>query len=274
MIYRNSLTWTQVYVFLPLVIFCERYSYLLFENSDLTTESFIREQQMVRRLKVRRLTMHKEFSELLTSMKTEPEVKKENSTLKADYQHKSLKTIDFELRKIYDYMLNTKRAYLINRDHDMPNTQYKHDKEYTFDFTYSMSAKEIMRGAINGVIMLQETYMQDIKEYYKGNLHLKNNIKPQSRQIDSLLSQDLATMSKMAFTFMNWCDNGLQYLKLSLDLFHSLSIEDRNKLPIQFERTIFEMKNTYPLLHNDLLMKRKKHLGYDWKLFPQMIDKG
>ena len=116
--------------------------------------------------------------------------------------------------------------------------------------------------------------MQDIKHYYQGNLQLENKIQYRSRKVHSLLPQDLAAMSSIAITVMKWYDNSLQYLKAALDLFYSFSINDRSQLPLRQEKSLLEMKIDYSKLHNDLLGEKQNNLGSDWKLYPDMVDKG
>ena len=142
---------------------------------------------------------------------------------------------------------------------------------FDIENVYKHSTLEIINGALKGLIMLQETYEQDIKDFSQGHLYLKNVIYRTSREIDSLQPDDLAAMSSLAFNHYNWYDNSLIYLKESLSAYSSLSpTQPRDDLDIY----LLAMKNYYSSYHNELYTKKKNIVGSDWKLYPYLVDKG
>ena len=101
------------------------------------------------------------------------------------------------------------------------------DLLFVFEGVYKLSALQILNGALKGLVMLQETYAQDIKDFSKGHFYLKNTIECTSRKTDSLQPDDLAAMSSLAFKHYNWYNNDLAYLEKSLNSYYYLSPKQR-----------------------------------------------
>ena len=122
--------------------------------------------------------------------------------------------------------------------------------------------------------MLRETFEQNITDFSKGHLCLKNIMYNSSRQIDSLKLEDIAAMSKIAFNQFNYYDSAIEYLKAAINIFYN-EIGKRNDYVY---RTIDEllsfMKKNYPSFHNEMLSKMDISVGIDWKLYPVMVDEG
>ena len=72
------------------------------------------------------------------------------------------------------------------------------------DVIYNQSKASIVEAAAKGVIMLQETYDQNITEYSKGHLRLKSGIKRNTSSIDSIKLDDTTSMSTM-FDNQRYC---------------------------------------------------------------------
>ena len=60
-------------------------------------------------------------------------------------------------------------------------------------------------------------------------------------------------MSIMAFNNFKWYDNSIEYLWESINLFKTLSNQERGKLPSDFENNLLRMKSYLPAYHNDML---------------------
>ena len=84
----------------------------------------------------------------------------------------------------------------------------------------------MLDGALKGVIMLQDTYDQNIKNYSQGHFVLKNNVLVTSRRSDHLRADDLAYMAALAFDFFKWYDASVRYLKEAIDLTSTLYKND------------------------------------------------
>ena len=149
------------------------------------------------------------------------------------------------------------------------------DSMFDFERVYKRSAPEILHDALKGLVMLQETYAQDINDFSKGHLHLKSIIERKSRKTDSLHPVDLAAMSSIAFNYYNWYDNSLTYLKESLDSYYSSSSKLCSVLQTDaLQIHLLMMKKYYSSYHNKMHSKMKNILGNGWKLYPYLVDKG
>ena len=87
-----------------------------------------------------------------------------------------------------------------------------------------------MRKALHGLIMLQETYELDMPEYSKGQIRYKNQITKSDRNMDSLNTEDLVTLSTIALNDFNWADNAITYLKAAIDTFNSIPTKGKTNL--------------------------------------------
>lgn len=218
-------------------------------------------------------TLYRQKFQLQNVMDTDFDLKDDlNPKLRILCKNETCISLKFKI--LAKYLENRKLGLTFDFNINFEGVQLKLKKPYNQEYFYNTSIETILRGGIKGLIMLQETYMQDIKHYYQGNLQLENKIQYRSRKVHSLLPQDLAAMSSIAITVMKWYDNSLQYLKAALDLFYSFSINDRSQLPLRQEKSLLEMKIDYSKLHNDLLGEKQNNLGSDWKLYPDMVDKG
>ena len=253
----------------------DRYDYVTFENFELAKKTFIREHETVNNLYRRRKTVYQEKHYLQNCILNDFSCKPNFDIPFHHRLYKNSNDIHFDIQSVSDYLNKIKFRLQFTWPHDHFDTiGLKHKKQYYQEYFHDISVDRTLYGAMKGLIMLQETYMQDIRNYSKGYLDVEEKIKQGSRRIDSLLPQDLAAMSIIAFTYMKWYDNSLQYIKTALDLFYSFSIKDRSQLPAQLEKTLLEMKTNYSSYHNYLFAQKPTHLGSDWKLFPYRVDEG
>ena len=178
------------------------------------------------------------------------------------------------------YMISTYyfRKHLLLNDYQPEHHQVGDKYNFVFDFEkmYRRTMIDIMKGGLRGLVMLQETYEQDIQLFSKGQLHLKSNIDTNSRKKDSLKPDDLAAMSVLAFEFYKWYDNSLKYLREALKSFYLSSYVKKNRDNIMdgLEKYLLSMKIHYSSYHNQLHSKKKNILGNGWKLYPYIVDEG
>ena len=260
------------------VIISEKYEYYLFENFEMTKDCFIKEQGINEALQINRQNLYHKMEALSQRIyiNQEPSSAIGSNTQKLHAQnfHDKLK---FTLRLMYNrYQFRKLSVWIIFY---LSYLKVKDNFNFLFDFekVYKRSTLEIMDGALKGLVMLQETYEQDIKDFSKGHLHLKNKdiIEHISRKIDSLQPDDLAAMSTIAFDEYKWYDNSLTYLKQALESYYSLSYDQRKEMPTEnFEKSLLWMKKHYTSYHNQLLQKKANILGESWKLYPYPVDKG
>ena len=180
--------------------------------------------------------------------------------------------LDFELKMISNSLQSSTLSYL-----NIYTRHYRKQRKTNIDFSpyaYNNTLDKIMASALKGLIMLQETYNQDIKPFSEGTLRLKNGIDKNDRYIDSLQVDDLASMSTVAFHFYKYYDSSLIYVQLSENLLKKLSLKERRNLPENIGEILHSMKKQFLAYHNNLFKNRTNIIGPDWKLFPYLVTIG
>ena len=263
----------------PITVICDitsdKYSYLLFENFEMTKESFKKEQKLFTALQVNRKNLHYKLDEL-NHWTTE----KLPSIVGRNLQKTNEHTLENCFHISIKYMISTyffrKKLFLNDFQPEHHRVGDKYDFVFDFEKMYRRTMIDIMKGGLRGLVMLQETYEQDIQLFSKGHLRLKSNIDTNSRKIDSLKPDDLAAMSVLAFEFYKWYDNSLKYLKEALKSFYLSSYVKKNKDNVMdgLEIYLLSMKIHYSSYHNQLHSKKKNILGNGWKLYPYIVDEG
>ena len=269
---------TVVLISLLPVIISEKYQYYLFENFEMTKDCFVKEQGINKALQMNRQNLLHKMDALSQRIYIDQEPSSIiGSNTQKLYSQNFHDKLEFTLRLMYNrYQFRTLSVW--SNFHSL-YIKVKDNFNFLFDFekVYQRSTQEIMDGSLKGLVMLQETYEQDIKDFSKGHLHLKNKntIERTSRNIDSLQPDDLAAMSTLAFDDYKWYDNSLTYLRAALESYYSLSYEQRREMPTEdFEKTLLWMKKHYTSYHNQLLQKKDNILGESWKLYPYPVDTG
>ena len=254
---------------------CSRYDFLLFENFEYTRMLFIGEQETIKELQLNRRYLYQKMDYLNDRIYNNPVTPHRLGTELSKTQLAMLdNSLGFQLKMVSDCLNSSRLSTFV-----ISNQKYNDFKTwYNYDFSFGHLAgtfvSTIMESAIKGLVMLQETYDQDITNFSRGHLHLKSGVDRNTRRMDSLQVDDLASMSTMAFNHYKWYDTGIRYLKTAIGLFESLSIEERKELPSNLEESLLLMKKQYPAYHNGLFNKKKNIIGPGWKLSPYLIDTG
>ena len=254
----------------------EKYSFYMFENFELTKDCFIKELHIVKLLQLSRKTLRYKRNKLNHSMYKHYD--SQSVLIYNAQQHHDRnvkKLLLFTFSSLYKgYQLE--QISIRNNFHSLhPKAKDNSHLLLGFEGVYKRSTLDILNDALKGLVMLQETYEQDINDFSKGHLYLKNVIERTSRKTDSLQPDDLAAMSSIAFDYYNWYDNSLKYLKESLTSYHLLSSKKRSvMLKDDLEMYLLKMKKQYSSYHNKLHSKKKNIIGIDWKLYPYQVDKG
>ena len=146
-------------------------------------------------------------------------------------------------------------------------------------FSYEESYKNIesiriIKSAIKGLIMLQQTYEQNVKDFANGVLSINNDKIYNFRSTDSLNPQDLALMSKIAFSDFNWYDSSVEYLRIALNMYLEAKKRGQVRYGKKVEKHLFSMKARYPAYHNEVFGIMDNPIGPDWKLYPCLVDQG
>ena len=119
--------------------------------------------------------------------------------------------------------------------------------------TTHFPTKSDFNGALKGMLMLQETYQLDPKDFLKGQINYKNQI---FKSRYSMSVQDLEKLTKLAFKY-EWYDNSITFLKAIN------STENKD---------LMELKNDLIKVHNKLVMARKSRISQKSKVFPFIVN--
>lgn len=152
-------------------------------------------------------------------------------------------------------------------------------KKYNFTYSYEKVYKgleklDIVKSALRGVLMLRETFEQNIADFSKGHVCLKDIMYNSSRHIDSLKLEDIAAMSKIAFNQFNYYDSAIEYLKDAIKIFYNEVGKRSDYVYRTLDEILLFMKKNYPSYHNEMLSKMDISVGIDWKLYPVMVNEG
>ena len=265
----------------PLYILCS-IDYLLFENFDLTKNTFVEEQKLFQNVLTIRNSLNLKCKELVSKGNHNRE---QLENIKHKQTQLSLRKNLLELRKI----ANAKRP----EDSVLQSESAKNNLEifqwmyldirksinlyFGFEKIYVNNTEtQLIIAALKGLMMLQDTYGLDIKNFSKGELNIKSNEKVRYRNMDALQLEDLVSMSGISFNHLHWYDASIRYLKEATDIFVATAMERYSDS--LFRNILVEclnvMKKLYPAYHNKMLDKMDNPIGTDYKLFPLPIDEG
>ena len=249
--------------------------FLLFENFELTRKSFVEEQSVFEHMakarnifhdKVINLNYNNKTSVLEPMVKMEPKTSNKNRIMKQEIIHGLIH------RENSGYTKYRIREFLYKRYRPM---KMKYNFTYSYETVYQEIEKiDIVKSALSGVILLRETFEQNITDFSKGDLCIKNNMFSSSRGIDSLTFEDLAAMSKIAFNQFNYYDSAIEYLKAATSMFYNEIGKRSSSISTIIEEILLSMKKNYPSYHNEMLSKMDISVGIDWKMYPVMVNEG
>ena len=269
----------QVVLFCRISVMCDitndKYNYLLFENFEMTKQCFINEQKIISVLRVIKKSLRYKLNEL-----NYWENNKAPSLVGLDKQQIYKREFRSRMHITLNYIATGTNIPKEFFSKEFQPQQHEFDDKYNylldFENIYRHQRIDIIKGVLRGLIMLQETFEQDIQWFSKGHLRLKSNIDLSSRNVDSLKPDDLAVMSTLAFDFYKWYDNSLRYLKDALQSFYSIPYEKKitGRVIGGLEKYLLEMKLHYSAYHNQLWRRKNNILGNGWKLYPDIVVEG
>ena len=262
----------QILLLFPILINCSQYEYLMFENFELTKNSFLKEQQIVKQLKDIRKSLHQQIEQLEGHKNRNMDLYNDNSTIPVNIP--KLKQNDFpSSEEFLSHDLEISSMNKSNTNYTSYKDAYEGVFNHKLDFG-NVNNSDVIHAALKGLIMIQETYTQDMEKYSKGHISFKDHVTETSRSTDSLKSEDLLTMSTIALNDFNWVDNAVTYLKAAINEFYSSTEENRANLPDGFEESLLTTKNQLSVYHNEMLAKKDNPIGTEWKLHPYRVDTG
>ena len=245
-----------------------RYDYLLFENFEFNVKCFLIEQSIVLKLASSRQELYQRRADLFQAIT----VYSIQQDIKSKGRNETILSLNIKSvlgRKDDETVTSFQPNYLAYVDNKREMTT-----SLDLEVVYSHSFSTVIKSAAKGVIMIQVTYYQDLKEYTKGYLNLKRGIQNDSRRIDSLQIDDLALMSSVAFDHFKWYDTSLKYLKKAILMFYSIGIDQKITLPYKVKGALLKMKRQYATYHNKLVSKKTRSIGTDWKINPYPVNTG
>ena len=265
----------------PLYTLCS-VDYLLFENFDLTKNTFVEEQNIFQNVLNIRNSLNLKYKELDTNAKyylEQLEDIKHNKTLlsfrKDLLEFRNLGSAETTEDNIVHSQSTTSNLEILQLMYHDIRKGINHNFGYKKIYANNTETQLII-AALKGIMMLQDTYGLDIKSFSKGVLNIKSNEKVIHRNMDTLQVEDLISMSGISFNDLRWYDASIRYLKEATDIFVATAKETyRNSL---FRNILDEcldaMKKLYPAYHNKMLDKMDNPIGTDYKLYPLPIDEG
>ena len=263
-------------IFFHLKLSCTKHNYLLFENFELTRINFIEEQMTFRNLKHERNQLYKVALVLKSigkiGVSVQPISNLENMISNAST--KMNQEFVYGPKTVCSPTTKGNNAWEYSFLHKLV-VKNLHNFTFSYEEVYKdWETIEIVKSALRGLLMLRETFDQNITEFSAGRISVKKREFGLSRKIDALIPEDMAVLSKLAYNDFNYYDSAIEYLKTAVDMLRGVR-EDKNVFHSkQLKDRLLEMRKTYPSYHNELLEKLKRPIGNDWKLYPYKVDQG
>ena len=259
------------------------FNFYLFENFELTKDIFIKEQNIMKELGDMRVALYDKQNHIAQIAHGCTILSTKNDAIGKMLKDAFILSTNFQ-RFILSDLLQTLRYYDGNNASDTKyafpfGTIKKKNTEHTMlasaHFDNNVPLDDIVGGASRGLLFIYETYDLNIKEFSKGYLGTGDVAVNNSRHVDSLHPDDLASMATIAMR-MHWYDTSIEYLKEAINLFYSLTkLQIKHTgLPASFESMVLQMRMDMAEYHNMLLLKKQNHIGSDWKLFPYLVNEG
>ena len=178
------------------------YDYGLFENFELTKDIFIQEQGVVKQLEDVRNALYDQqhsVSQIGRGL--------ELSTNEVDVTDTTFQDTSLPNKIVYPFDLKDLLLKVKPDEDNKTNSSSIKTRDIHWhkdlsheDFSNNVPTHDIIIGASKGLLMIQETYNLNIKDFAKGNFVTKYRSVNSSRQIDSLHPDDLANMATIAST--------------------------------------------------------------------------
>ena len=263
-----------VFVFYFPNAFCLTTDFLFFENFDLTKKSLLEEQVISRDLKQLRQNLVYQINDLNKMLRI-------NQIAVEDKNSLNSKGIG-----IYNYEFNRRYTIIRIQLNEIKSSFYglvlayrSFKRRHTFTFGYetvytSFKNIDLVKAAVRGVIMLQETFNQNIDEFLQSYLTIKNNVLRDGQKLNLLEPSDFIVIARIAFDDYKWFDTAIKYLKTAIELFYSKKNYLNTSNSRNLEDIMSFMKKKYSQHHNEMLSRMDNPIGPEWKLYPTMVNPG
>ena len=255
MVYSDYYNLVSANGLLIMMTYCHCYNMDVFENYEMSKNSFNMELEMV-----------KQFRDILKGLL-------HRKTLIENYMQKTFHhctPIFFEMIQCHNRTIKVVEESCIEFTTLGDTSQQNHHN----DMVYPLSTRDVMESAARGTITLYDVYHNNMSLYSKGYLSWQKEIIDNNRRVDSLGIDDMVYMSSISMNHLNWYDTGIKFLKAALNIFESLESKFLSKDFDRLTQVLMSMYRHYPILHNEILNKKTNPIGPGWKAFPFMISSG
>ena len=259
-------TKTLCIVFSFKVVFCYANS-ILFEDFEATKKIFCKEIEIISQLYKTRVALEEQAYALSYYRNT-------------NLPYLSNSQIAKKWFDIFNSKRNVSTAYSTYNDvyNDIRWIRHLnrfHEKcDFGQNLSHELSEQGTIEAASAGLLMLQETYVQNISKYSKGYLDIKTVPVQECRQSDALQMDDLILISFIAMNYLNVYDSSLKFLKEAMVQLDSKSQREDVRYSPRISNIMMKMKDEYPYVHNDIFHKKLNSIGPGWKLFPFTVSPG
>jgi len=251
---------------------CYEIDFLLFENHELTKASFIEEQEIYKNL--RKVRQHLDTQKDKFHLNKELVCRQYSVADQNSVSH-DCKSFKIKVMERIKNSLHSDSYYFHNINEKYNNNKIENNYTFSYEDVYQTIGKtNILKAALKGVLMLQETYVPNIENFASGNLSLKSVALMNSRLIDSLDHLDLAMLSKIAFNELNWFDSAIKLLRAAIDMFYNIRDSVTANYGIVVDDLLSSIRSKYSLYHNEMASKVDNPVGPDWKVYPYPVDEG
>ena len=223
-------------VILVYVANCNKHDFGVFENFEVTRQSFIKEQNLVKRLSSVKGYYKTVVASLRQNTNNFLRFRSNVLTLCKITELLSVPLLIFSIIEIKKQQTNILFAieFIERSEHDIN----------ILDLRYSIEPSDVLKGCTRGLITIHTIYDVNIKQLIEGSF--SNDISLVSiRKKDFLKPDDLLLMSIIALRIFQRPDYGFIYLNSTIDMFYNMSIDKRFILTPNFDMAIKSMLNLY-----------------------------
>ena len=257
-------TFVRILFLFSVTVMCTKYDFDIFENFEITRDSFLKEQKTVENLKELKGIFHNTIITFHQLIDQFPGVKQ--SKLRPMH-NKGMCNVSLSIYKKPRFWKNASQILYYTR-----MTGEEAIKE-VYNFNYSSDEKSIIIGARKGIVVLQETYDININNLVDGSF-LKENSTLATRKIDSLKLDDLVSLSIIAAYIYQWLDNSLVYLKEARNVKYWQLFSNKHGVWEHFKDILSSISYWLSKKNSEMHYNNHNVIDADTNTYPYIIDNG
>ena len=244
---------------------CNQYDFGFFENFEVTRQSFMKEQNLVKRLP----SVKGYYKTIVASLhqNTNNSLRFRSNVLTL-YKMKEVLSVPLLIFNVIQIKKQQTNILLTMEFSE----RSEHDAN-SLDLRYSLKPSEVLKGCTRGLITLQTIYDINIQQLIEGSV--SNDISHVSvRKKDFLKPDDLLLMSIIAQKIFQRTDHGLIYLNKAINMIYNMSIDKISILPPNFDMVIKSMFNLYSSSKNKKRLNKQTDTISDMRPLHYPINQG